>query len=111
MAFEHAMVIFQLSRKWPAEERFSLTDQIRRCTRSVCANIAEGWRKRRYAASFVSKFSDADTEAGETLVWLDFARECGYLSAEDQLRLSQTYDHICAQLVTMINQSDKWCLP
>lgn len=108
-AFESAMHIFMLSRKWPFDERFSMTDQIRRSTRSVCANIAEAWRKRRYPGAFVSKLSDADGEAGEILVWIDFAKACGYMQAADWEQLKQKYDHICAQLVTMINQSDKWC--
>jgi four helix bundle protein len=108
-AFESAMEIFALSKKWPAEERYSLTDQIRRSSRSVCANIAEAWRKRRYPASFVSKMSDADTEAGETAVWLEFAKNCGYLQEKDFSRLRENYDYICAQLVTMINQSEQWC--
>jgi four helix bundle protein len=108
-AFESAMDIFHLSTKWPTEERYSLTNQIRRSSRSVCANIAEAWRKRRYPASFVSKMSDADGEAGETLVWLDFGLRCGYLPSESHAPLVATSDHICAQLVTMINQSDKWC--
>lgn len=109
MAFESAMRIFSLSKRWPAEERYSLTDQIRRSSRSVCANIAEAWRKRRYEASFVSKLSDADTEAGETLVWLEFAMKCGYLNETDHKDLIEQYEHICGQLVTMINQSDRWC--
>jgi len=109
MAFESAMKISDLSKKWPVEERYSLTDQIRRSSRSVCANIAEAWRKRRYPASFVSKLSDADTEAGETVVWLEFALRCGYLNEPDYKTLLDNYDHICGQLVTMINQSDRWC--
>ena len=109
MAFDAAMYIYAVSKEWPVEERYSLTDQIRRASRAVCANIAEAWRKRRYPASFVSKLSDADTEAGETLVWIDFAAHCGYLRETDSKELSERYDHICAQLVTMINQRDKWC--
>jgi four helix bundle protein len=109
MAFDAAMNIFNVSKKWPVEERYSLTDQIRRSSRSVCANIAEGWRKRRYPASFVSKLSDADTEAGETLVWLEFALKCGYLNESNYNDLIEKYDYICGQLVTMINQSDRWC--
>jgi len=109
MAFQSAMRIFDLSKKWPVEERYSLTDQIRRSSRSVCANIAEAWRKRRYEASFVSKLSDADTEAGETLVWLEFALKCEYLNETDYTELVNQYEHICGQLVTMINQSDRWC--
>ena len=80
LAFESAIHIFEISRKWPAEEKYSLTDQIRRSSRSVCANIAEAWRKRRYPAHFVSKLSDSDSEAAETEVWLDFALRLVYLS-------------------------------
>jgi four helix bundle protein len=109
LAFQSAMRIFHLTKSWPREERYSLVDQIKRTSRSVCGNIAEAWRKRRYPASFVSKMSDADGEAGETLVWLDFAKECGYLAEVEWAGLSDDYNHICAQLVTMINQSDKWC--
>jgi four helix bundle protein len=110
MAFESAMAIFDCSKRWPAEERFSLTDQIRRSSRSVCANIAEAWRKRRYGASFVSKLSDADTEAGETLVWLEFALKCGYLGEQDHKHLTEAYERICGQLITMIKQREKWCV-
>src|SRR5882757_6533323 len=94
LAFESAMEIFELSRKWPSEEKFSLTDQIRRSSRSVCANIAAAWRKRRYPAAFVSKLSDSDEEAGETEVHLDFARRCGYLPLDKHSKLHDQYDHI-----------------
>lgn len=110
LAFKSAMLIFHLSKGWPPIERFSLTDQIRHASRSVCGNIGEAWRKRRYPASFVSKLSDSDGEAGETLVWLDFAKECRYLAETDWKGLRDSYDHIRAQLVTMINQSDQWCV-
>jgi four helix bundle protein len=79
LAIEAAMRIFEISKLFPAEERYSLTDQIRRSSRSVCANIGEGWRKRRYPNAFVSKLSDADAESAETQVWLEFASKCGYL--------------------------------
>jgi four helix bundle protein len=82
-AFGAAMIIFQLSRSWPQEERYSLTDQIRRASRAVSANIAEAWRKRRYPAHFTSKLSDADSETAETQAWLDFAHSCGYLTKKD----------------------------
>jgi four helix bundle protein len=108
-AFAAAMQIFNLSKEWPKEERYSLTDQIRRSSRSVCGNLAEGWRKRRYPASFVQRLSHSDAEAGETLAWLDFAKECGYLSPEQWQELTEAYNHICAQLITMMNQSEKWC--
>lgn len=78
-AFETAMNIFHLTKKFPAEERYSLTDQIRRSSRSVCANTAEAWRKRRYRAAFIAKLSDAETEACETEVHLQFALACGYI--------------------------------
>ena len=78
-AFDAAFSVFELSKRFPRDERYSLTDQVRRSSRSICANIAEAWRKRRYPASFVSKLSDADAEAAETQVWLDIALRCGYI--------------------------------
>jgi four helix bundle protein len=109
LAFESAVQIFELSKAFPREETYSLTDQIRRSSRSVCSNIAEAWRKRRYPASFISKLSDSDAEAAETLVWLDFALRCGYLSAQRHGELTDHYNHICAQLTTMMNDPDAWC--
>lgn len=109
LAYESAMEIFQLSRCWPAEERFSLIDQIRRSSRSVCTNIAEAWRKRRYEGAFVSKLSDSDTEAAETEVHLNFALDCGYLPGDVQQRLQDHYDHICRQLTNMMNNAGSWC--
>lgn len=109
LAFESAMRIYELSKSWPAEEKYSLTDQIRRASRSVCSNIAEAWRKRRYPAHFVSKLSDADTEAAETEVWLDFALRSGYLNHDDHTELKDNYDHICRMLTNMMAQPDKWC--
>ena len=108
-AFDSAMQIFEHTKRFPPDERYSLTDQIRRSSRSVCANIAEAWRKRRYPASFVSKLSDADAEAAETRVWLDMALHCGYLDADAHSALADRYDHICAQLVRMMSASDQWC--
>jgi four helix bundle protein len=108
-AFDSALRIFALSKAFPPEERYSLTDQIRRSARSVCANIAEAWRKRRYPSSFVSKLSDADAEAAETTVWLDTALECGYLKSEVHGELVVRYSRICAQLVTMMNAPQEWC--
>src|SRR5437762_2180987 len=98
LAFDSAMEIFELSRRWPSEEKFSLTDQIRRSSRSVCTNIAEAWRKRRYEAAFVSKLSDSDGEAAETEVHLDFALRCGYVPADKRAKLRDQYDHLCRQL-------------
>jgi four helix bundle protein len=110
LAFASAMRIYKLSKKWPPEEKFSFTDQIRRSSRSVCGNIAEAWRKRRYPAHFVSKLSDADTEAAETEVWLDFAFRCGYLEKTDYTELRDNYDHICRMLTKMMANADSWCI-
>jgi len=110
-AFDAAMTIFELSKAFPKEEKFSLTDQIRRSSRSVCANLAEAWRKRRYEKVFISKLADAEGEAAETQVWLQFAVECGYLQAEQGRTLYQSYAGIISTLVGMINHSEKWTLP
>ena len=99
------MAIFRLSKTWPGEERFSLTDQIRRSSRSVCANLREAWAKRRYEAHFISKLTDADGENAETDTWLDFARDCGYLSTEDHKRLAANCREIGAMLGSMLNNS------
>ena len=109
LAFESAMEIFRLSRRWPPEEKYSLTDQIRRSSRSVCSNLGEAWRKRRYPNHFVSKLSDADTEATETEVWLDFALECGYLDQETQSELREKYNYICAMLTKIMDNPQPWC--
>src|SRR6266436_7507343 len=108
-ALETALRVYELSKKFPDGERYALIDQIRRSSRSVCANIAEGWRKRRYEAAFVSKLSDSDTEAAETEVHLSFARDCGYLAADLQQKLQDHYDHICRQLTNMMNDAGSWC--
>ncbi len=110
LAFEAAMRIFELSKSFPSVERFSLTDQIRRSSRSVCSNIAEAFRKRRYAKSFVLKLSDSEGEAAETQVWLSFAHRCMYLDAKTTEELTGIYDKILGKLVTMINQADKWAI-
>ena len=109
-AFAAAMRIFELTKTFPADEKFSMVDQMRRSSRSVCANIGESWRKRRYAAHFVSKLSDAEAEAEETRVWLEFAKACQYMSATDAAALDDEYDRILAQLVKMITESDQWVL-
>jgi four helix bundle protein len=107
-AFDAAMEIFELSRRFPKHEVYSLTDQIRRSSRSVCANLAEAWRKRRYPAAFVSKLSDAEAEAAETQVWLHFAVSCGYLDRDTGLALYRSYNRILASVVGMIKHSDAW---
>ena len=110
LAFEAAMRIFELSKRFPREETYSLTDQIRRSSRSVCGNIAEAWRKRRYEAAFVSKLNDAESEAAETQTWNRFAVECGYWGAETGRELHQTYDYIIGKLVKMITRPDPWLM-
>ncbi len=109
LAFKAAMRIYELSKAWPPEEKYSLTDQIRRASRSVCSNTAEAWRKRRYPNNFVSKLSDSDTEAAETEVWLDFALHCGYLAEEDHAELRDDYDHIGRMLSKMMDNPEVWC--
>ena len=109
-AFETAMVIFELSSKFPKEETYSLTDQIRRSSRSVCANLAEACRKRRYEAAFISKLNDVEAEAAETQTWLEFAVACGYLERKLGSNLQTAYDGILATLVGMINHSDTWVI-
>lgn len=108
LAFDSATQIHELTKQFPAEERYSLTDQIRRSSRSVCANIAEAWRRRKYPKNFVSKLTDSDTEATETIVWLDFALHFGYLTAESHKELSNYYNHICRQLTIMMSEPSKW---
>lgn len=110
-AFDAAMQIFERSKAFPKEETYSLTDQIRRSSRSVCANLAEAWRKRRYENAFISKLSDAESEAAETQVWLEFAVKCGYMERDEAARLYQVYDGILATFVGMINHSQSWVLP
>ena len=99
-----------MSKAFPKEETYSLTDQIRRSSRSVCANIAEAWRKRRYPLAFVSKLSDSEAEAAETQTWLQFAVKCGYLSALEAKALYKDYDAIIGMLVSMITHRDQWKL-
>jgi four helix bundle protein len=110
LAFDAAMKIYELSKQFPTEERYSLTDQVRRSSRSVCANLAEAWRKRRYERAFLSKLSDSEAEASETQVWLEFAVNCQYLEAETGRELYQTYNHILGKLVTMINNPSPWLI-
>ncbi|BCL39781.1 four helix bundle protein [Nostoc sp. MS1] len=110
MAFDAAMQIFELSKTFPVEERYSLTDQIRRSSRSVCANLAEAWRKRRYEAAFIAKLSDSEAEAAETQTWLKFAVKCNYLNAETARELYSTYNRILSILVTIINNPSPWII-
>ena len=102
-AYALAMEIFNISKQWPSEEKFSLTDQIRRSSRSVCANLREAWAKRRYQAHFVSKLTDSDGENSETDTWLDFAKDCGYVPVEDHGRLVADCKEVGAMLGAMLN--------
>lgn len=110
-AFDAAMQIFLASKGFPKEETYSLTDQIRRSSRSVCANLAEAWRKRRYEAAFVAKLSDAEGEAAETQTWLEFAVKCEYLDREKAKELYLVYDEVLSMIVAMIVSADRWVLP
>ena len=109
-AMDAAMKIFEVTKGFPPEEKFSMVDQIRRSSRSVCANLAEAWRKRRYKAAFVAKLNDAESEACETQVWIEFALRCCYLERPLADELDADYDKIIGQLVTMIGDADKWLI-
>jgi four helix bundle protein len=111
IGFEPAMQTFDASKRWPAEERYAMTDQIRRSSRSVCSNIAEAWAKRRYISHFVSKLSDADAEVAETQTWLDFALRCGYIETALQSTLYNQYAQISGGLVKMMADPTPWCGP
>ena len=108
-AFAAAQRIYELIKRFPADERYSLTDQARRASRSVCTNIGEAWRKRRYPAAFVSKLSDADAEATETTIWLDFALSFGFLKLLDHDDVLDLYDQINRQLFKMMDRPQDWC--
>jgi four helix bundle protein len=110
-AFRAARQIYEHSSDWPKAERYALTDQIRRSSRAVNANIAEAWRKRLYPNHFVSKLSDADAEAAETRSWLDFALDHGYLSENFYDEIDDRYDKIQGSLVKMMNAPNRWCGP
>ena len=105
------MKIFELSKKFPVEEKYSLTDQIRRSSRSVTANLAEAWRKRRYEAAFILKFNDSERESAETQTWLEYAVKCGYLERAKGRDLYREYDEIISMLTSMIANASKWVLP
>jgi four helix bundle protein len=110
MAFEAAMKIFELTRNFPSEEKYSLTDQIKRSSRSVCANIAEAWRRRRYEGAFINKINEAEGESAETQTWLQFSVKCGYLQKSVGKDLYETYDQIIGKLVRMIINPSAWHL-
>ena len=104
------MRIFDLTKHWPSEERYNLADQIRRSSRSVCTNLAEAWRKRRYRAAFIAKLSDSETEAAETQVSMEIAIRCRYLDEKTFHELDESYEKVLAQIVRMIDQPDKWLI-
>jgi four helix bundle protein len=109
-AMELAIAIFEMTKAYPKDERFSLTNQIRRSSRSVCANLAEAWRKRRYRGAFVGRLSDVETEACETQVWLEMSTKCKYIKVDLEMTLSGRYEKLIAQVVTMIEGADKWVI-
>lgn len=117
MAFDVAMKIFEASKKFPVEERYSLTDQIRRSSRSVCANLAVraasrrvAWRKRRYEAAFIAKLNEAEAEAAETQTWIELAVKCEYLDVDTGRELYGTYNQILGSLVNIINNPLPWLI-
>lgn len=109
-AFDAALKIFEVSKDFPREEKYSLTDQIRRSSRSVCANLAEAFRKRRYEKAFIAKLSDCEGEAAETQVWLDFTLAHNYIKLELHTELYKQYENIIGQLVNMLRSPEKWSL-
>lgn len=109
LAFTTAMEIFEVSKGFPKEETYSLTDQVRKSSRSVCTNLAEAWRKRKYKAVFTNKLSDAAQEAAETQTWLEFALACRYIDQKTFKRLDDRYEHIFAMLFTMQEKVESFC--
>jgi len=109
LAFAAAMQIFEITKNFPPEERYSLTDQIRRSSRSVCSNLSEGWRKRAYIAAFKSKLADSMQEASETQTWLDFSLACKYITNETHEDLDKQYEVILAKLNNMDKKAETFC--
>ncbi len=107
-AMDAAMRVFELTKRFPADEKYALTDQFRQATRSVAGNISEAWRKRRYPAAFVSKLNDAEGEAAESQTWTELARRCSYLSESEAVELDNAYEQILAELVRMIEHPNDW---
>jgi four helix bundle protein len=109
-AFDAAMAIYMISKKFPKEETYSLTDQIRRSSRSVSSNISEAFRRRKYPKSFSNKLNESEAEAAETQNWLDFSLACNYISQEMYSKLDQEYENIIGMLVIMQKQTEKWSI-
>ena len=110
IAFEAAVEIYEISKSFPPEEKYSLTDQIRRSSRSVCTNIGEAWKKRIYPAAFVAKLSDSEAEGTETQVWLDFSLRFGYINNKTYKKLDDKYEHIGAMLIKMSKNKEQWTI-
>jgi four helix bundle protein len=108
-AYKLAMEIFEISKSYPKEEKYSLTDQIRRSSRSVTSNIAEAWARKKYVKSFVSKLTDSLGEEFETEVWLDYSRDLKYITDLKHSELMKEYDEVRKMLISIINHPDKWC--
>jgi len=108
LSFDTAMTIFEITKRFPKEETYSITDQIRRSSRSVCSNLAEAFRKRRYPKFFISKLSDSEGEAAESQTWLDFSFSCVYIDESECQSLNETYEKILGKLVTMSLHSENW---
>jgi len=109
LAYKLSMEIYKVTRGFPKEERYSLTDQILRSSRSITANIAEGYRKKMYPKMFISKMADADSELAETQVWLDYAIDCGYISQERYDELTEGYEEVGKMIGFIINHPEKFC--
>jgi four helix bundle protein len=109
-SFDAAALIFDCSKNFPREETYSLTDQIRRSSRSVCSNLAEAWRKRRYEAAFIAKLSDVEAECAETQVWIEFAVKCGYMQRDIAEPLYKTYSEIMRTIIGMMNHPETWVI-
>ena len=108
-AYKLAMMILEFTKSFPKEEKYSLTDQIRRSSRSVTSNIAEAWAKRRYERVFINKLTDSLGEKNETEVWLDYSKDCKYIQIKTHTELTEEYKEVGKMLISMINNPDKWC--
>ena len=108
-AYRLAMQIFEITKNFPKEEKYSLTDQIRRSSRSVTSCLAESWAKRRYEKAFVNKLTDSLGEENETETWLDYSRDCKYINIENHTEIMNGYDEVRKMLISMINNPEKWC--
>jgi four helix bundle protein len=110
LAYKLAMEIFKITTKFPKEERYSLTDQIRRSSRSIVTNLAEAYRKRQYPKHFLSKLSDSDAELAETIAWLDFSKDCEYITSDEHSYFIKEYAEVGRLLGGMINKPDKFII-